>query len=279
MKWDESSLRELSECYQQGYSIPDLALKFNVTTYAIKAILYRKNETRQLRKRAPYVKWDENLEQKIASMLQNSLSLYDIAKSMNISYSSLTSKMRRLNLRFEEQTENVLTPKDVITILDIAESQFRQVLNNRSIECYTRGKQLIISKKSLEEWLSNGNSMLYTPREENGEWMEIWKKSLARSFKRITTMSEVSSTFQRSKMAISYYGKKKNFPKVFAYLNSYNVYHRNDVNAWALKHNYPILPLVMEDNFFYEFANEPVIDLYKKFKEEIDEIRYAIELT
>jgi len=270
MKWDTEKLNELKALHQQGMSIQDLASNFNVSIFAIKAVLYRKTQTKNLRKRSKYVKWDENLEHTIASMIEKSVSLTEIAESMNISYSSLTSKMRRLNMRFYKPIGNFYTQKNIVDLFNVTESQFRQVLNNRTIDCHMRGNQLLISHESLVEWLSNGNAMLYTPHNVDDEkWIDIWKKSVATSFTRICTMSEISDTYRKSKMAISYYGKKKNFPPVVGYLNSYNIYNRNDVNDWSIENGFPVLSPFMKEEFFKEFATGRVVRLYEIHKEDI----------
>lgn len=270
MRWDAEKIALLREYHQNGLSVKEIAEKFEVTVNAVKAVLYRKEKTKSLRRRSSYVKWDNGLEQKIASMIQNSYSLSDIAEYLNVSYSSLTSKMRRMDLKFNAAPQNgKFSPKEILNVFHITESQLRQHLNNRSIKCSTRGKNLVVSEQDIENWLSDGYAFLYTPQERSGKWMDMWKRAFRKSRRKVTCMTEISEVFQVSNMSITYYVKKKGFPSEFTYMQSYNIYDRYAVNEWAQKNGKPLLSPVI-DMKYVEFANGLTRNLYEELKDELD---------
>lgn len=266
MKWDAEKIAQLREYHENGLAVKDIADKFNVTVNSIKAVLYRKDKTKSLRRRSSYVQWNNNLEQKVKDMLKNAYTLSDIASHLNISYSSLTSKMRRMDVKFyTPSTHGKFSPKEILNAFNITESQLRQHLNNRSIRCETRGKNLVVTENDIENWLSDGYACLYTPRENEGKWMEMWKRAFRKSRAKITCMAEISEVFNVSNMSVTYYVKKKGFPKEFTYMQSYNIYDREAVNKWAVENNKtPLSPMI--DLKYLHFANGYALQLYNEIQ-------------
>lgn len=270
MRWDAEKIAQLREYHENGLSVKDIADKFEVTINAVKAVLYRKEKTKSLRRRSSYVRWDDNLEQKIKSMLKNSFTLSDIASHLGVSYSSLTSKMRRMDVKFyDSSTQGKFSPKEILNVFHITESQLRQHLNTRSINCTTRGKNLVVTERDIEDWLSNGYAFLYPPSETEGKWMEMWKRAFRKSRAKVTCMAEISDVFNVSNMSITYYVKKKGFPSEFTYMQSYNIYDRSAVNEWAVANGKtPLEPLI--DFKYMQFANGWVIRLYNETQSKND---------
>ncbi len=270
MRWDAEKIAQLREYHGNGLSVKEIADKFEVTVNAVKAVLYRKEKTKSLRRRSSYVRWDDGLEQKIKSMLQNSFTLSDIATHLGVSYSSLTSKMRRMDVKFyESATKGNFSPKEILNAFAMTESQLRQHLNNRSINCTTRGKNLVVTERDIEDWLSSGYACLYTPREKEGKWMEMWKRAFRKSRAKVTCMAEISEVFNVSNMSITYYVKKKGFPAEFTYMQSYNIYDREAVNEWAIANGKtPLQPLI--DFKYMQFANGYALRLYNELQSQID---------
>jgi predicted DNA-binding protein YlxM (UPF0122 family) len=265
MKWTKEDFDKLNELYASGNSVQFMANHFQVSISAVKSALYRRKHSKPLRMRTKYVKWDESLEKSIENALKKSSSLSEVSEKLGITYASLTSKMRRMNLSFHQySTVDSYTPKKILEILSITESQLRQVLNNRTINCEVRGKQLFITKESLYSWLDNGNSLLYFPVINDENFIARWSQSVFHVLTKFTSMDEIAEKFERSKMSISYYGKKKNFPPVCGYVNSFNMYIRNDVNQWSSNNNMPLLPEQMEWKYFQMISNGIVPLLLKR---------------
>jgi DNA-binding CsgD family transcriptional regulator len=263
--WDDARIALLQSLHEQGFSTKEIAEQLNTSVHAVKAVLYRKNKTKHLRRRSSYVKWDEHLEAQIMQLIQNSHSLSEIAQYLNVSYSSLTSKMRRLDLRFYKKLSDGLhSPKDILGAFQITESQLRQALNNRNIECEIKGKNLVISEQAIEKWLSYGKAFTHTPLLEYGKWYEMWVRSMRKSLENVATMDEISEVFGVSKMSITYYGKKKNFPPVISYLQSYNVYDRKAVNAWAEANNMRLLPPTISPHHMEDVIHPAAYNMWKK---------------
>ena len=266
MQWNEEKINELRELHAQGHSAKFIAEKFNVSIYSIKGIIYRKKEI-NLRRRPKYNSWDDSLEQKIEHMLKNSTSLTDIASQLNISYASLTSKMRRLDLRF---TDNIdvfgYTPQKIKEQFSITDSQVRQLLNNRTIKSAARGRNLIVTKDELIRWLDSGYALLYypIPSGNNKEWDDIWFNAVTQSLKSNVSMQEIANTFNKSRMSISYYMKKQNFPSIVRHMSSYNMCDRQQVNDWAKSRNMPILPDIMPDRYFEQIGHPRCHLLYNQ---------------
>jgi predicted DNA-binding protein YlxM (UPF0122 family) len=266
MQWNEANINELRALHKQGFSAKYIAEKFNVSVYSIKGIIYRKKEM-NLRRRPKYNTWDDSLEQKIEHMLKNSTSLTDIANQLNISYAALTSKMRRLDLRF---TDNIdvfgYTPQKIKEQFNITDSQVRQLLNNQTIRSEARGRNLIVTKDEIIRWLNSGYALLYCPIpfDVSGDWDSIWLNAVTESLKSNASMQEIANTFNKSRMSISYYMKKQNFPSIVRHINSYNMCDRDQVNEWAKNHNMPTLPEVMPDQYFEEIGNAHSYKLYHK---------------
>lgn len=268
MKWNAELIERLNALHKKGMTAQEMATELGVTIHAVKAALYRQQKSGNLHRRQKYTKWDAQLENTVAEMLKNSHSLSDIAESLNISYASLTSKMRRLNLTFHENVMvNGLTPKTIIENFHISESQIRQFLNNRKLKCEMRGKHLLVTKEAIYEWLSDGYAVRFPPRDKDGEWMLMWHKALRNTFRNFASMEEISWKFKRSKMSITYYGKKKGFPPVKAHLNSMHTYDRVAVNEWAEKNHCNLLPEIMEETWFKYISGPSVYDLYQETKD------------
>ena len=250
MKWTKEQFEKLYELYNNGESAAAIAQTLNVSIPSVKSALYRRKNSSPVRARTNYIKWDESLEESIRNMLANSSSLSEIAEKLNITYSSLTSKMRRMDLTFSQHHVPFgNTPKQLTQIFNITESQLRQALNNRMLGCITRGKQLYISDDALYDWLTLGFAFIYFPKDKNGPYIDMWKKAYDEALRRVVTTNEIADTFNKSKMSITYYGKRRNFPLVCSYVCSYNLYMREDVNRWAVSNNMPTLAPVMPDKY------------------------------
>lgn len=254
MKWTKEQFDKLYDLYNNGQSASSIAETLNISIPSVKSALYRRKNSSPIRARTNYVKWDDSLEDSIQALLVNSNSLSEIAEKLNITYSSLTSKMRRMDLTFTRHNIPFSnTPKQLINLFDITESQLRQALNNRALGCTTRGKQLYISDAALYDWLTLGYAFIYVPRDKSSPYVELWKKAYEEALKRVVTTNEIAETFNKSKMSITYYGKRRNFPLVCSYVCSYNLYMREDVNRWAINNNFPTLALAMSDKYINLF--------------------------
>lgn len=251
MKWTTEDFEKLNEMYVGGNSVQLIAMHFDTTISSVKSALYRRKHSTPLRMRTKYVKWNDSLENSIENALKKYNSLSEVAETLGISYASLTSKMRRMNLSFHDfSMTDAYTPKKIVEAYSISESQLRQALNNRTINCEVRGKQLYITEDSLNMWLDSGHSLLYVPVSDDEKLISRWTESVYHVMRKFTSMDEIADSFNRSKMSISYYGKKKNFPPVCGYINSFNLYIRDDVNQWAANNNMPLLPAKMDWTYF-----------------------------
>jgi DNA-binding CsgD family transcriptional regulator len=274
MKWTKEQFEQLYELYNNGKSAATIAETLNISVPSVKSALYRRKNSSPIRARTSYVKWDESLEESIRTMLANSNYLSEIAEKLNITYASLTSKMRRMDLTFTQH--NVPfgnTPKQLTKLFVITESQLRQALNNRILGCTTRGKQLYISDAALHDWLTLGYAFIYIPRNKSGEYVDLWKKAYEEALRRVVTTNEIADTFNKSKMSITYYGKRRNFPLVCSYVCSYNLYMREDVNRWAMNNNLPTLTPTMSDKYVNLFFRSTYINdgwtFYKELQNEV----------
>lgn len=256
MKWTKEKVDELNRLYDEGHTAQQIAEIFNVSIYSIKSIIFR-NKNNAHRRRPKYTMWNDSTIAQIEKMLLNSVSLSEIANKMGVSYSSLTSKMRRLNLKFTNNIDKFgYTPKMIVDTFSITNSQLRQLLNNRIIVAEIRGRNLIVPEQEIVRWLNSGYAFLYRPYDVNGYWGDIWMAGMEESLKTNVCIDEIADTFGRTKMSISYYMKKRNFPPVVRYLNSYNICDRIQVNEWAKRNNMPLLPEKMSDKYF-EILSHP----------------------
>lgn len=250
MKWTQEKINELQQFYAEGKSAKEIANHFQVSVSSVKGTIFR-NKISIDRRRPKYLSWDEQLVQRIEIMLQNAMSLSDIANELNISYSSLTSKMRRLRLFFTTNLEQYgYTPQMIMDAFYISKSQLRQLLNNKIIASNIRGRNLIISEQEIIRWLNSGYALVYRPKDTSSHWFDIWIKAIDQSLETNASMDEIADVFQKSKMSILYYMKKHNFPSVVRHIHSYNIYDRKQVNAWAAAHDFPLLPERMGDKYF-----------------------------
>lgn len=256
MKWTDDKIQELQNLYEKGHSAQEIADMFNVSLQSVKGAIFR-NKNSVSRRRPKYTMWNEQTIATIERMLSSSMSLMEIANHLGVSYASLTSKMRRLNLRFTSNIEKFgYTPQTIVDMFNITNSQLRQLLNNKIIIAEIRGRNLIVPTQEIVRWLSSGYALLYRPYDLNSEWGPVWISAIEESLKTNVCIDEIAHTFEKTKMSISYYMKKKNFPPVVRYLNSYNICDRIQVNEWAKRNNMPLLPEKMSDKYF-EMLSHP----------------------
>lgn len=250
MKWPQEKLDALYELYSNGKSAIAIAQELNVTVPSVKSALYRRKNNKPIHVRSKYIRWDENLEQSILAMLENSSSLIEIAEKLGVTYSSLTSKMRRMDITFHKHNiSNGHTPNELTELFVITNSQLRQALNNRALSSNVRGKQLFITDEALSTWLSNGAALIYRPRDLDGSYMKLWIEAYTNALRNVTVTDEIADVFGKSKMTITYYGKKRNFPMVSGFLRSFNIYNRHEVNQWAVNNNLPQLPETIREYY------------------------------
>ena len=138
-------------------------------------------------------------------------------------------------------------------------------MNNKIIVSEIRGRNLVISEKEIIKWLESGYALKFSPLKEKEYWMPIWNNAFELSLRNNACIDEIAYVFGKTKMSISYYMKKHNFPPVIRYLNSYNICNRHHVNEWAKDHNMPLLPEKMDEKYIQMIGSWHCYRIYKEY--------------